>query len=316
MPIIVKPEDVARIIGAAVPETSNARKYFATAKNKNTTQIAVADIKKTVGNIPVIARGGIGVRPDHGANVDFITPMAIEIDDVITAVQMDEYERATNLGRQQLIDELLSNWFEIIRRTTRALCAQAHKGTIDYMMQAGDKMVRYQVEYGEVKGLTSSKAISTLKASDFNTAFDDLIAVINGNGIGGDVEFVAEGSLFNQLFEVAINQTRVNVATGPGYIDVAGYHIMRDNDVYSDIAEDGSKSTKRMLGTGELLARAVSAGQELDFLRIDDTVAREAMPMYSFTKERDDQRGTNLYVKSKPFPLVNVKGLAVMKFGA
>jgi hypothetical protein len=71
-----------------------------------------------------------------------------------------------------------------------------------------------------------------------------------------------------------------------------------------------------MLETGELLARAVNAGQELDFLRIDDTVAREAMPMYSFTKERDDQRGTNLYVKSKPFPLVNVKGLAVMKFGA
>lgn len=314
--IIVKPEDVARVIGAAAPETSNARRYFATARNRNTTQIAVAEIQKTVGNIPVIKRGGIGFRPEHGASVNFITPMPIEIDDVITAVQLDEYERATNLGKQQVIDELLAAWFEIIRRTTRALCAQAHKGTINYMMQAGQKMVRYEVEYGTVAGLTDATAVAAITAAQFNNAFERLIDVINGNGIGGEVEFVAEASVFNRLFDVAINQTRLPVATGAGYIDVGGYRIFRDNDAYTDVSEAGAESVKRMLATGELLARAKNAGQELAFLRVDDTVAREAMPMYSFTKERDDQRGTNLYVKSKPFPLVNTKGLAVLKFGA
>jgi hypothetical protein len=316
MPIIVRPEDVARVIGAAAPETSNARRYFTSVKNRNSTQIAVADIRKTVGNVPVIARGGIGVRPDHGANVEFITPMAVEIDDVITAVQMDEYERATGLGRQQIIDELLSAWFEIIRRTTRALCAQAHKGSIDYMMQAGQKMGRYEVEYGTVTRLEDETAVSSLTASKFNEAFEALIEVINNNGIGGEVEYVAEAGVFGKLFELAINQTRLPVATGTGYIDVGGYRVWRDNDAYTDIAVDGTSSVKRMLDTGELLARAKNAGQELNFLRVDDTVLREAMPMYSFTKERQDQRGTDLYVKSKPFPLVNVKGIAIMKFGA
>ncbi len=316
MPIIIKPEDVARVISAAAPETSNARKYFTRAINRNSTQIAISDIKKTVGNIPVIARGGNGVRPTHRADVTAVIPMAIEIDDVLTAVQMDEYERATGLGKQQVIDTLLGYWFEVVRRTTRALCAQAHKGSIDYMMQAGDEMVRYQVEYGTVTGKTDATAVASLKAGQIITAMESLIDVINGNGIGGDVEFVAESSVYSQLIEVASAQKSLPVTMGSGFIDFGGYRVMRDNDVWQDIAENGTKSTKRMLATGELLARAVNAGQELDFLRVDDTVAREAMPMYSFTKERNDQRGTDLYVKSKPFPLVNVKGLAVMKFGA
>lgn len=315
MPIIVKPEDVARVIGAAAPETSLARKYFASAKNRNTTSIAVAELRKTVGNIPVIKRGGIGFRPEHGADAHFITPMPIEIDDVITAVQMDEYERATGLGKQQIIDELLSSWFEIIRRTTRALCAQAHRGRIDYMMQAGGKMVRYEVEYGTVVGKTSNTDVTAITASEFFSAFDELAGVINDNGIGGDIEYIAEASVFDRLFSVAVGQNALAVTTGPGFITVGGFTVFRDNDVYTDVDESGVSSVKRMLATGELLARAKSAGQELNFLRVDDTVAREAMPMYSFTKERNDQRGTDLYVKSKPFPLVNVKGLAVKKFG-
>ena len=316
MPIIIKPEDVARVIGTAAPETSNARKYFTRAINRNSTQIAISDIKKTVGNIPVIARGGNGVRPVHMSDVTAIIPMPIEIDDTITAVQMDEYERATGLGRQQIIDTLLGYWFEVVRRTTRALCAQAHKGSIDYMMQAGTEMVRYQVDYGTVIGLTDATAVANLKASQIITAMEALIDKINGNGIGGDVEFVAESSVYSQIIEVAAAQKSLPVTMGSGFIDFGGYRVMRDNDVWEDIAANGTKTTNRMLATGELLARAVNAGQELDFLRVDDTIAREAMPMYSFTKERNDQRGTELYVKSKPFPLVNVKGLAVMKFGA
>ncbi len=315
MTIIVKPEDVARVIGAAAPDTSNARRYVTVAKKQDSTRIAIADIKKTVGNVPVIVRGGPGFRPQHGAEVNAIIPMPVEIDDVITAVQLDEYERATGLGKQQVIDTLLSAWFDVIRHTTRALCIQAHKGSIDYMMQAGAQMRRYQVEYGTVTGKTSATAVAALVIAEFMDAFEELAEVINGNGIGGEIEYIAEPSVFSRLFAVAVNQNAVPVQTSPGSLVIGGYTILRDNDVYTDMDEAGVQSVKRMLDTGELLARAKNAGQELRFLRVDDTVAREAMPMYSFTKERQDQRGTDLYVKSKPFPLVNVKGLAVKKFG-
>ena len=36
--------------------------------------------------------------------------------------------------------------------------------------------------------------------------------------------------------------------------------------------------------------------------------------MYSFTEVGDGQRGVNLYTKSKPFPLINTKGVAFGKF--
>ena len=38
------------------------------------------------------------------------------------------------------------------------------------------------------------------------------------------------------------------------------------------------------------------------------------MPIYSFTETGSGQRGMSLYTKSKPFPLVNPKGIAFGRF--
>ena len=40
------------------------------------------------------------------------------------------------------------------------------------------------------------------------------------------------------------------------------------------------------------------------------------VPIYSFSEKGEGQRGLRLYTKSKPFPLVNVKGLAYASFAA
>ena len=98
-------------------------------------------------------------------------------------------------------------------------------------------------------------------------------------------------------------------------MNIAGFKVLRNNDTYTDLV-GGRKTVKKLVEERELMARAVDAGQELDFLRIDDTVQRQAVPLYSFTKERGDQRGTDLYVKSKPFPLINVKGIEILKYAS
>jgi hypothetical protein len=71
-----------------------------------------------------------------------------------------------------------------------------------------------------------------------------------------------------------------------------------------------------MVEAGELLARAVNAGQKMPYLRLDDVVMNQAVPFYAFTKVRTDQRGEDLFVKSKPFPLINRKGIVIAKFAA
>jgi hypothetical protein len=41
---------------------------------------------------------------------------------------------------------------------------------------------------------------------------------------------------------------------------------------------------------------------------------REAVPFYAFTKDRHDQRGADIFIKSKPFPLINTRGIVIMEF--
>ncbi|MDE5899175.1 MAG: major capsid protein [Treponemataceae bacterium] len=312
--VIVKAEDIVRVIGALPAETSNARGYFKRTVNKNTTQLAVADIKSTVGNIPVIKRGGSGFRPVMKADVEYIVPQPIEIDDSFSPIEDDAFERATGLGKQQIVDERLSRWAKVVRETTRALCCQAHRGSIDYMMQAGSKLVRYQVDYGNVAGIEEDSQISALTVGSLVEHLEELSEKISNNGIGGDYEFIAASDVYRKVVELSANQTKFNVATGKGFIDFGGFRIMRDNDSYTDTDEGGKETVKRLLEPHELMIRASDAGQELDFLRLDDSVQRQAVPLYSFTVERPDHRGTDLYVKSKPFPLINTKGIAVLKF--
>ena len=46
------------------------------------------------------------------------------------------------------------------------------------------------------------------------------------------------------------------------------------------------------------------------------TIQSNAVPFYTFSVERTDHRGTDIFSKSKPFPIVNIKGIAWGTFEA
>ena len=127
-PLIIRREDIERVVSAQPENNSNGRAYFAQTKMKNSTHISASELMREYGNVPVITRGDTGIVPKHGMDVSDIVPMPIEIDDKISAVQMDELERATEMGRNQIVDEYLSEHADMVRETINALCCQAHKG--------------------------------------------------------------------------------------------------------------------------------------------------------------------------------------------
>jgi hypothetical protein len=316
MPVIIKPNDIERIIAANAPEESNAMNYFTNRPLKNSTHITVAELESEYGNVPVIKRGGLGVRPESGMSAKTIEPMPIEIDDTFTAVEVDDYERASDQGKQQMVDERISNHLRVVRATTRALCAQAHRGAIDYMMQAGARMSRYEVEYGDIKGINRPESLAGLTAAQLITALQEQVMAIRDRGIGGPIEFIASPEVYKAAIAAATSQKAYAVTTGPGKIGIAGFEILLNNDYWIDFTEAGAKVTKSMVEPMELLARAVNAGQKMPYLRLDDVVMNQAVPFYAFTKVRTDQRGEDLFVKSKPFPLINRKGIVIAKFAA
>jgi hypothetical protein len=296
--------------------SSNALDYFKRRPLKNSAYIAVRDILQEIGNIPVVRRGDTGVRPISKSGVTLIEPMPIEIDDTFSAVELDEYERSSQAGKQQLVQEKLQQHLTLIRATTRALCVQAHHGKIDYMMQAGTSLIRYQVSYGdgEVEVINNSKAPSALTVGDLITAVSGGITALTASQAGGPIDIVVSADLFTAIANLVAGQKAFSGQVSPGHVDLAGFRFKLDNDSYLDQTADGAKTTKTLCSPGQMMIRAENAGQSLPYCKIDDVALREAVPFYSFAKDRVDQRGTDVFSKSKPFPLINLRGIKIIQF--
>lgn len=311
--LIIRREDIERVVGAQPANTSNARNYFSRVVLKNSTHIAASELLREYGNVPVITRGDNGVVPKHGVKVSDIAPMPIEIDDKISAVHMDELERASSLGRNQIVDEYLSQHAEMVRETINALCCQAHKGKIDYMLKSISGKERYQVDYGAVKTITFAKTLAAATLGDAVNYLNQLRSQVTRSGVGGPGEFIAASDVYARFADL-LTQAKQSDRINDGYLMIGAYKVLEDNDSYTDLDEGGNKVQKSLCGVGEICYRAANAGQRLVYLRLDDVVQREAVPLYAFTVKSDDQRGEKLYTKSKPFPLINVKGIAWGKF--
>ena len=293
---VIKQEDIVRMQATKPENTSLAAAYFKQRPMHNSTHIAANKIKKETGNIPVVGRGGPGVRPKHGAENILIEPMPIEIDDTLGAVEMDNYERATALGKNQIIDEITGQHYDMVRETMNALCCQAHHGKIDYMMKTESGLQRYVVEYGtaaEIQAMTiaSGKKLSTLKYNEAVLFLSKLAQKIKSNGVGGPVEFIAAGDVFGAFVALA-NKNNANNAIDGDFVKIGKFKIFEDNDSYIDIDENGNKVAKSLCERGTICCRAVNAGQSMPFCRIDDTVQQNAVPFYTFSVERTDHRGT------------------------
>jgi hypothetical protein len=314
MPVIIRPEDIEREVNAVPAIETNASVIFANHPLRNTTQIAIDEIERELGNIPVVRRGSNGVRPMSESSLLSIEPQPIEIDDTFTAVEVDEYERSTDLGKQQLIDEKSAAHIQVVRSTMRALAAQSLRGTIDYMMQAGASMVRYQVDYGDVPGIQFSDTVTQIDIAKLIVQLQSIAQRIRDNGYGGPIRYIASSDVYITIINAAANQKQFAIGTGEGYIDVSGFRVYADNDTWTDIDSTGAAISRSLMQPGEIMGVAMDAGHKMPFYKIDDVVMRQAIPVYIFTKIREDQRGENLYVKSKPFPMPKRRAICFGKY--
>ena len=310
--ITIKSEDIERVLAAKPENTSNARAYFKQTKLKNSTHISAAELKKEYGNVPVIVRGDNGIVPKHGVDATDIVPMPIEIDDKISAVDMDELERATDMGVNQIVDEYLDQHSDMVRETTNALCCQAHRGKIDYMMKSGGETIRYKVDYGDVTEIDLTENLVSLTRGQAIAVLTKMAQQAKKNGVGGPGEFVAGAKVYEKFVDL-LTKAELDSQIKDESLNMGSFKVIMDNDSYTDIVS-GNKVTKSLCGDYEIVYRALNAGQKLCFLRLDDVVQRSTVPVYSFTVKGDDQRGTKLYTKSKPFPLINTKGIVWAKF--
>jgi hypothetical protein len=248
--------------------------------------------------------------------------MPIRLSDFITGARLNDLKHLFGSGDergQQLVasslDEMVLGLMRTTELTRNALCAQAIKGAIDYMMQTEGGFERYQVSYGDGTPLSFAPATKwnddactlAMIISDLEEMEDALAA----SGFSGEVKFLigkkAYGAIANKIAAMT-NDTRIDAKAEKGVIYLGGYTLTKDSITYKDRDAAGAEVVKYEVDIDKIVAYA-SDVPALTYCAVDDVDGNlEAVPFFSKTIKVDDPSGYKVISESKPMPLVSAKG--------
>ncbi|MHC1788667.1 major capsid protein [Solidesulfovibrio sp.] len=272
------------------------------------------DIAVNAQPLPFIRRGGPSIAAvSAGGGIAMYEPLPVRVHKAVTAADMN------NL--QMLKGESLEAWARTktdylrraVRRTTEALCARSLSGTLRWpvALENGGFDV-FEVVYGTILSVAAEKAwnAADVKLKDVYVCLSDMEEIIQDGGYGGQVEIWAGRDAYNALFVIAENskttaQIRVEI-TSQG-INVGGYLVKRRSEKLRD-PESGAMTPAVPGDTVRMIA--LDAGHKLPYCAVDDLDANlQALPLFIKPLKTGDPSGYKLIAESKPFPVVNPKGV-------
>ena len=264
--------------------------------------------------LPFIRRGGPSIAAvSEGGGIAMYEPLPVRVHKSITAADLSTL--------QVLKGESLDTWARgktdylrrAVRRTTEALCARALSGKLRWpvALEKGGFDV-FEVVYGAILSVTPDKTWNDadVKLKDVYTCLSDMEEAIQDRGFGGQVEIWAGKDAYNALFVIAENskttaQIRVEI-TSQG-INVGGYLVKRRSEKHRD-PESGTMVPAVPNGTVRMIA--LDAGHKLPYCAVDDLDANlQPLPLFVKPVKTDNPSGYQLIAESKPFPVVNTRGV-------
>ncbi|UJX42975.1 major capsid protein [Desulfovibrio sp. JY] len=264
--------------------------------------------------LPLIRRGGPSIAAvSESGGIAMYEPLPVRTHKPLTAADLN------NLAI--LKGESLDTWARgktdylrrAVRRTTEAMCARALSGTLRWpvALEKGGFDV-LEVVYGQILSVEAEKAwnAADAKLKDVYTCLSDMEEAIQDGGFGGQVEIWAGKEAYNALFVIAENskttaQIRVEI-TSQG-INVGGYLVKRRSEKQRD-PESGAMVPAVPDDTVRMIA--LDAGHRLPYCAVDDLDANlQALPLFVKPVKTDDPSGYKLIAESKPFPVVNTRGV-------
>ncbi|AEC02038.1 major capsid protein [Parasphaerochaeta coccoides] len=287
-------------------------------------RVRTDEILKRTGNVAVVARGSSALALGGSSRVSTeIEPMPIRLSDFITGARLNDLRSLYGTGDergQQLVTSFLDNMTLDLMRATHltrnALCAQAIRGRIDYMMQTdGGGYERYQVAYGDgqTQTFTVEKSWNEPACSLMQIVedLDRMETLIIQAGFSGEVHFLVGSKVFSSVAGKIAglqNDVRIAAKVEKNTLIINGYELVKDAVTYVDRDASGQEVTKHEVGPAEIVAYADGV-PELTYCAIDDVDGGlDALPFFSKPVKVDDPSGYKVISESKPMPLVSAKG--------
>lgn len=291
--------------------------------NTPSSRVRIDDILKRIGNVPVVARGGMSLSLGGSSTTRTeIEPMPIRLSDFITGAALNDlrslYGSGDERGQalvQTYIDKMVMDLMHATEMTRNALCAQAITGMIDYMMKTEGGYERYQVAYGDGTTLSFVPAVKwNSDACTLAMIINDLSEMedaIRDAGFAGEVKFMigkkAYAAISNKIAGMT-NDTRIDAKAEKGVIYLGGYELTKNSITYKDRNAEGAEVTKYEVDPEKIVA-FVADVPELTYCAVDDVDGNlEAVPFFSKTVKIEDPSGYKVISESKPMPLVSAKG--------
>lgn len=280
--------------------------------------VAEEDILDVAKTMPLVRRGGesLAVGPVTGGQ-NWYEPLPVRLRSQMSAADFNNLKVLSGDGREAWASRKTDNKRRSTRMTTEAMCAIATSGTLDWPVQLeGGGFTRYQVAYGgngqvvEVTPdtLLDDSAAKLLDAFKLIEAFEE---ALNEEGYGTDLEIWAGKTAYHALFSLIENHKgtlKIQAGIMDQGVNIGDYLVKRRSEKHRDPQTGATAPT---VPDKNIRVIDKSAGHALFYCALDDLDAKLApLPFFVKPIQTKDPSGYRLVSESKPFPVVNPKGIA------
>lgn len=276
--------------------------------------LGVEDLIPVAHPLPVIRRGApsISAVSESGRIVTY-EPMPIRAHKMVTGADLSNLRMLQGEGLEAWARDKTDLLRRACRATTEALCALILSGKAVWpmLLEAGG-WEDYEIDYGSVLSVTPDVLwdADEVTLKDVFALLTDMQELIQDGGYGGQVLTWAGKDVYNALFAIAEASTttaKIRVEITEKGINIGGFLVERRSE------RNRNPQTGAMVpvvADDMVKMIATDAGHKLPYCALDDLDARlQPLPFFIKPIKGDDPSGYKLVAESKPFPVVNIKGI-------
>jgi hypothetical protein len=274
-------------------------------------------ISAVVRELPVVMRGAPSVpATSESGSIAFYEPLPLRPNKMVTGAELNNLKVLGRGGQQDWAREKTDYLRKACRKTSEALCAMALTGRIQWPVALeGGGFETWDVNFGTPLTFSATKKISesTAKIKDVFDILTTMAEEIEEEGFGGKLVTYAGKTAYSTLLGLCENMTttaKIAVSITENTITVGGYQVKRLAEKYRH-PETGTMTAK--IGDNDFVMVAKDGGHKMPYCAIDDLDGRlQAMPFFVKPIVLKDPSGVKLVAESKPFPIVNTKGICTV----
>lgn len=301
------PQAIAGQMAKRQPVPQRIRKliYGEEGKQHPFAAITLADLMRTLTNVPVVRRGSQAYALDNGrGDLTTIDVQGFEVSDFFTAAEINNLKLVSNQSVQAFVEGRINHMLDVIQKSTEALCAQGLTGRISYPMKQDQGTDEYEVVFGETQVYTPDTLWGAAGAKIVNVydTLTEMHSQLQSKGYGDSTVTLAGRKSFSKLVALA-DESKSNIVQvkimSENEISVGGYTVQLENSVY----RGSGKVVTRTVDENKICMVDKNAGHNLWYLALDDLEAGLLpMPFFPSQEVKKNPSGMEVVGRSKPLP--------------